>query len=118
MAEQKPIPVRLPCPDCGELHVDEGSWAEKPHHTHACQLCGNVWRPAVVATVGVRFLPGFKNDEAHPPLRQSSLQPENGWKGCHAARDGECIWEGCPQIRDGEPQRTGRHCPLDVGEEE
>jgi hypothetical protein len=57
------IPIRLPCPDCGKLHLDEGKWATKPHHTHACQFCGAVWRPAVVNTVGVRFLPGFKNDE-------------------------------------------------------
>jgi hypothetical protein len=24
------------------------------------------WRPAVVATVGVRFLPGFKNEQPAP----------------------------------------------------
>lgn len=57
-----PIPMRIPCPACGELHIDEGEFATKSHHTHACQLCGNVWRPAVVATVGVKFLPGFKNE--------------------------------------------------------
>lgn len=57
-----PIPVRLPCPSCGELHVDEGEFATRPHHTHACQSCGMVWRPAVAATVGVRFLPGFLNE--------------------------------------------------------
>ena len=57
-----PIPMRLPCPECGELHIDEGAFATKPHHTHACQKCGAVWRPAVVCTVGVRFLPGFLND--------------------------------------------------------
>lgn len=56
------IPMRIPCPDCGELHLDEGEFATKPHHTHACQHCGHVWRPAIVATVGVRFLPGFKNE--------------------------------------------------------
>ncbi len=55
------IPMRLICPDCGELHIDEGAFATKPHHTHACQVCGAVWRPAVVDTFGVRFLPGFKN---------------------------------------------------------
>ncbi len=33
---------------------------------------------------------------------------------CHADRDGNCHWaEGCPQIRDGEPDKSGRHCPLD-----
>lgn len=58
---EEPIPMRLICPECGELHVDEGEFETKPHHTHACQHCGCVWRPAVVNTVGVRFLPGFKN---------------------------------------------------------
>lgn len=34
---------------------------------------------------------------------------------CHASRgDGECFWEKCPQIRDGEPEKSGRHCPLDL----
>lgn len=54
------IPMRLNCPECRELHIDEGEFATKPHHTHACQACGHVWRPAVVPTTGVRFLPGFK----------------------------------------------------------
>ena len=50
------------CPACGGRHIDEGAFAEKPHHTHACQHCGMTWRPSVVATYGVRFLPGFKNE--------------------------------------------------------
>lgn len=33
---------------------------------------------------------------------------------CHGGRDGECAWSQCPQTRDGEPERTGRHCPLDI----
>lgn len=62
MSEFDPIPMRLPCEACGELHVDEGEFATKPHHTHSCQYCGLTWRPAVECTVGVRFLPGFKNE--------------------------------------------------------
>lgn len=61
-----PIPMRLLCPACGALHVDEGEFASKPHHTHACQECGNVWRPAIVPTVGVRFLSGFRNPLGSP----------------------------------------------------
>lgn len=57
-----PIPMILFCPQCGKRHIDEGVFATKVHHTHACQTCGMVWRPAIVPTVGVRFLPGFKND--------------------------------------------------------
>jgi len=58
-----PIPMLLWCPDCFERHIDQGEFATKSHHTHACQHCGVVWRPAIVATVGVRFLPGFKDDQ-------------------------------------------------------
>jgi hypothetical protein len=58
-----PIPMLLHCPACHERHIDEGEFATREHHSHACQSCGHVWRPAIVATVGVRFLPGFKNDE-------------------------------------------------------
>jgi rubredoxin len=57
-----PIPMLLWCPSCGKRHIDVGEFATKVHHTHACQHCGMVWRPAVVATCGVQFLPGFKND--------------------------------------------------------
>lgn len=60
-ALEHPIPMLLHCPICSVRHIDVGIFANKPHHTHACQHCGHVWRPAIVATVGVQFLPGFKN---------------------------------------------------------
>jgi hypothetical protein len=56
-----PVPMILTCPSCNVRHIDEGEFATKPHHTHACQGCGMVWRPAKIATVGVQFLPGFRN---------------------------------------------------------
>lgn len=61
--EPPPIPMLLLCPMCGQRHLDKGEFATKSHHTHACQICGMVWRPAIVPTVGVHFLPGFKNEE-------------------------------------------------------
>jgi hypothetical protein len=59
----EPIPMLLFCPMCNTRHIDDGDFATKPHHTHACQNmeCGMVWRPAIVPTVGVRWLPGFNN---------------------------------------------------------
>lgn len=39
-AKLAPVPMRITCPDCGELHIDEGEFATKPHHTHSCQSCG------------------------------------------------------------------------------
>ena len=58
-----PIPLLLWCPGCHTRHLDTGEWATRPHHTHACQECGLVWRPSVLETVGVKFLPHFKNEE-------------------------------------------------------
>ncbi len=55
------VPMLLWCPECGDRHVDRGAFATRIHHTHACQSCGHVWRPAKVATVGVQFLPGYKD---------------------------------------------------------
>lgn len=57
-----PIPMFLTCPKCNARHIDEGDFATKVHHTHSCQSCGLTWRPAVVPTVGVAFLPGFKSE--------------------------------------------------------
>lgn len=59
-----PVPMLLWCPECGERHIDKDGFELKPHHTHACQHCGHVWRPAIEATCGVQFLPGFKNGGA------------------------------------------------------
>lgn len=60
----EPIQMLIYCPECSERHIDEGDFATKPHHTHACQHCGAVFRIAIVPTVGVRFLQGFKNEDA------------------------------------------------------
>jgi hypothetical protein len=59
--EGAPIPMLISCPACSARHIDKGAFATKPHHTHACQNCGMTWRPCVLATVGVQFLPGFKD---------------------------------------------------------
>ncbi len=79
-----PIPMHLWCPKCGGRHIDEGEFATKPHHTHSCQHlgCGLTWRPAVVNTVGVEFLPGFRNAET--PVGPTGLTlterlQRNGW---------------------------------------
>lgn len=57
------VPMLLWCPECGVRHIDVGDFAIKLHHTHACQHCGHCWRPAIVPTCGVRFLPGFRNGQ-------------------------------------------------------
>ena len=60
-----PVPMLLWCPEpkCRERHIDRGEFATtRWHHTHSCQACGHTWRPAVVHTVGVQFLPGFKDE--------------------------------------------------------
>ena len=70
MADQESIPMLIWCPWCSMRHIDRGEFATKPHHTHACQHCGNVWRPAIVPTCGVQFLPGFKNAPPTDPAQE------------------------------------------------
>jgi hypothetical protein len=61
------------CPQCNAQHVDAPEternyqarlsnampaelgprWTNPPHKSHLCHNCGNVWRPADVATNGV-----------------------------------------------------------------
>lgn len=57
------IDIILFCPLCHARHIDKGEFETKPHHTHACQQCGFCWRPAVVHTRGVEFLPGFRDEK-------------------------------------------------------
>jgi hypothetical protein len=44
--------------------------------------------------------------------------PERPLTGCAAGRDGECSHSQCPQLRDNEPGKSGRHCPLDMGNDD
>lgn len=82
-SENKPVEMLIYCPECSSRHIDdpgeypkgyEGEFETKSHHTHACQYCGHVWRPAIGPTVGVRFLPGFKST-------RRGVIPENTRRG-------------------------------------
>jgi hypothetical protein len=70
-AEKHPVPMILYCPMCTERHIDEGSHATRSHKSHACQHCGHVWRPALVPTIGVKFLPGFQNEPTGATTQQN-----------------------------------------------
>ena len=57
--EAKPLDMVLHCPECGLQHVDEPDvrtpgWENPPHRSHLCHGCQCIWRPADVATNGVR----------------------------------------------------------------
>lgn len=56
----RPIPMLLFCPRCDAQHIDkiqpEKHWANPPHHSHLCGLCGHIWRPADVPTTGVAVI--------------------------------------------------------------
>ncbi len=59
---EAPIEMILFCPMCKARHIDKGKFATQPHKSHACQGCGFTWSPSHRHTVGVEFLPGYKND--------------------------------------------------------
>lgn len=70
LGSREPIPMVLLCPKCGVQHVDEAEvftsemladgqpepWDNPPHRSHLCRACGCIWRPADVATVGVKAI--------------------------------------------------------------
>jgi hypothetical protein len=64
-----PIDMVLHCPACGMQHIDAvepinadescgvpQTWLNPPHRSHLCHGCGHIWRPADVATNGVRAI--------------------------------------------------------------
>lgn len=63
LIEVEPVAMLIWCPMCHHRHIDRGDFATKPHRDHSCQKCGLTWRPAIVPTTGVPFLPGYKSDE-------------------------------------------------------
>lgn len=77
--QEVPVPLLLWCPACHERHVDEGELATRPHRTHACQGCGFLWAPAVVPTVGVRFLPGCRGEVAAAPVVARTELAADSW---------------------------------------
>ncbi|WP_150615200.1 hypothetical protein, partial [Pandoraea terrigena] len=66
-----------------------------------------------VASVVERILTR-KLDAARPRLPK----PDKALTRCAAARDGDCSHAQCPQERDGEPVKSGRHCPLDIKDDD
>lgn len=59
-----------------------------------------------------------KTDPAPTPPADGHVCSTAELSRCHANRDGDCCHAECPQLRDGEPRATGRHCPLDVRDED
>lgn len=60
VAQERPVPMILHCPECHLQHIDEPDertpeWDNPPHRSHLCHGCGCIWRPADVPTEGVRY---------------------------------------------------------------
>jgi hypothetical protein len=90
-----PIDMILHCPACGLQHVDapetdeqynerlfESSWWEcggdkperwtnPPHRSHLCHGCGHIWRPADVATNGVREIKTQGKNDTRPRVERA-----------------------------------------------
>lgn len=59
--ERKAVDMILFCPVCHVQHIDAPDdsnvgWSNPPHRSHLCHECGYIWRPADVATNGVRAI--------------------------------------------------------------
>lgn len=80
-----PIDMLLFCPRCDYQHVDapqpEKGWDNPPHRSHECQHCGCIWRPADVATNGVRSI--------------TTRGKADNWMAANAAPDNGNICSDC-----------------------
>jgi len=70
-AAAAPIDMVLSCPNCGQQHLDEPDerspdWTNPPHRSHLCHGCGWIWRPADVATNGVRAINSRGQNDSQP----------------------------------------------------
>ncbi len=72
-----PVPMVLFCPRCGTRHIDQADpangWLNPPHRSHLCASCGNIWRPADIATVGVANIATRGRLDVDPPLQAGGL---------------------------------------------
>lgn len=92
-----PINMLLFCPQCGEQHIDEAkphvcetcgksesecicvtfeAWLNPPHKSHRCNnpACNHVWRPADVATNGVKDLKSQGARDGSPqPMKATDI---------------------------------------------
>ena len=58
---ETPLDMVLHCPKCHAQHIDRNEWATRPHKTHLCEHCGNLWRPCQQPTCGVEALSASKD---------------------------------------------------------
>ena len=60
------------CPRCFHPHIDLDEWAIKPHKTHLCQHCGNLFEGTYKAVSNPSFTSGFLNAETVKAAPQKS----------------------------------------------
>lgn len=88
-----PVDMVLHCPACGLQHIDAPDpwvakygeelckakgfslWTNPPHKSHLCRGCGHVWRPADVATAGVKAVStkGKEDGPIKEPVARQTL---------------------------------------------
>jgi hypothetical protein len=70
------------------------------------EILRECWKDIIVRRSGAEEPPPVSEFKGKP-------MPANENERCHSQKDGDCDWQFCPQNKEGEPQKTGRHCPLD-----
>jgi hypothetical protein len=111
----------------GGYHMEEiadgyGDWVRKEDHDSAMSAA-NARIAELEAQLAARK-PGRpsrkqKANESREIVAARLQRLERPLSGrCAAGSDGECSHSQCPQLRDGEPAKSGRHCPLDIQEED
>ncbi|MFC7515048.1 hypothetical protein ACFQUU_08535 [Herbaspirillum sp. GCM10030257] len=77
----QPVDLILHCPNCGLQHVDEPDertpgWQNPAHRSHLCHGCKHIWRPADVATNGVRIINTKGKNDCEATLQAEPALPK------------------------------------------
>lgn len=112
VVDDTPIPMILFCPACGVQHIDkpEGDWTNPPHRSHLCHYCGHIWRPADVATTGVKDIATRGEHDDSEPVRgtidkTARFQPSSATVYSRP----ECVFRYCPSVGLCEEDDRCRH---------
>ncbi len=99
LAGGETIDMLLWCPSCHAQHIDEPDdyWTNPPHKSHLCGSCGLIWRPADLATNGVRKIKTkgtrdtFAPEECHliPPCEFGKCLDKAAWGATDCPRANE-----------------------------
>jgi len=98
-----------------------GTWVRTFIPGRAYAFCNRHGRPSITmyldGRIEMKSPKGLNEAWIYSEVMQESKVSTKPLTHCQSGKDGECFDKQCPQIRDNEPDKSGRHCPIDFDRE-